>query len=82
MVDIVLVVVLSIYWASDSRYFERFWLSLLPLPEPRLARQPMADAGNGIGAYVRSEIAQSLLAGALLGAGYHLLGLSYPAYWP
>ena len=79
VVDIVLVVVLSIYWASDCAYFERFWLSLLPLPERASARDLWRMLETELGAYVRSEIAQSLLAGVLLGAGYHLLGLSYPA---
>ena len=32
-----------------------------------------------LGAYARSEIIQSLLAGVVLGAGFYLLGLNYPA---
>ena len=32
-----------------------------------------------LGAYARSEIVQSLLAGVVLGTGFYLLGLNYPA---
>ena len=79
MVDIVFVIVLSIYWAIDRAYFERLWLSLLPLPQRVSARQLWRMLETELGAYARSEIAQSLLAGVVLGAGYYLLGLNYPA---
>ncbi len=78
MVDIVFVIVLSIYWAIDRAYFERLWLSLLPLPQRVSTRQLWRALETELGAYTRSEIAQSLLAGVVLGAGYYLLGLNYP----
>ncbi len=79
VVDLVFVIVLSIYWAIDRAYFERLWLSLLPLPQRVSARQLWRMLESELGAYARSEIAQSLLAGVVLGAGYYLLGLNYPA---
>lgn len=79
VVDVVLAIVLSIYWAIDREYFERLWLSLLPLPQRVSARNVWRLLETELGAYARSEIAQSLLAGVLLGAGFHLLGLNYPA---
>ena len=39
VVDVVFVIVLSIYWAIDRAYFERLWLSLLPLPQRVSARK-------------------------------------------
>ena len=79
VVEVVFVIVLSIYWAIDRAYFERLWLSLLPLPQRASARQIWRMLETELGAYARSEIAQSLLAGVVLGAGYYLLGLDYPA---
>jgi predicted PurR-regulated permease PerM len=79
VVDTVFVIVLSIYWAADREYFERLWLALLPLPQRVSARQLWRMLESELGAYARSEIIQSLLAGIVLGAGFYLLGLDYPA---
>ena len=78
-VDILFVVVLSIYWTIDRTYFERLWLSLLPVPQRISARALWRLLEGELGAYARSEIAQSLLAAAVLGTGFYLLGLDYPA---
>ena len=78
VIDIVFVVVLSIYWTIDREYFERLWLSLLPLPHRVSARKLWRMLEVELGAYVRSEITQSLLAGIALGIAFHLLGLNYP----
>ena len=74
----ILVLFLSIYWASDQIRFERLWLSLLPAEERARARSIWRAVEAGIGAYLRSEVAQSLLAGIVLAAGFSLIGLSYP----
>ncbi len=79
VVDVVFVIVLSIYWAADRAYFERLWLALLPLPQRISARQLWRMLETELGAYARSEIIQSLLAGIVLGTGFYLLGLDYPA---
>ena len=60
-------------------YFERLWLSLLPMPQRISARNLWRMLEAELGAYARSEITQSLLAGLLLAAGFYLLGLKYPA---
>ena len=73
-----LVIVISIYWSADSVRFERLWLSLLT-PELRMrARATWRQIDSGLGAYIRSEVAQCLLAGALLTPIFFLLGLPYP----
>jgi putative permease len=79
LIDFVFVIVLSIYWTIDREYFERLWLSLLPLPHRVSARTLWRMLEAELGAYARSEIAQSLLAGIVLWAGFHALGLRYPA---
>lgn len=69
---------LSIYWSINQIHFERLWLSLLPSELRGHARDIWRTIESDLGAYIRSELAQSLLAGLLLGFGYWLLGSPYP----
>ncbi len=69
---------LSIYWILDQAHFERLWLSLLPPGQRMRARDIWQTVESDLGAYIRSEAAQSLLAGLLLGLGYWALGSPYP----
>jgi predicted PurR-regulated permease PerM len=70
---------LSIYWSINQIHFERLWLSLLPSEQRKQARSIWRRVEPDIGAYLRGEVIQSLLAGLLLGLGYWLLGSPYPA---
>ena len=70
---------LSIYWGINQNHFERLWLSLLPSEQRTPARDIWRTLERDLGAYIRSEIIQSLLAVMLLGLGYRLLGSPYPA---
>jgi predicted PurR-regulated permease PerM len=72
------VLVLSIYWTVDQVHFERLWLSLLPAEQRARAREIWREIEGGVGAYLRSELTQSLLAGLLLGLAFWLIGLDYP----
>jgi putative permease len=74
-----IVVVMSIYWSVDQARLERLWLSLLPAGERARALDIWRAMETGLGAYLRSELIQSFLAGLLLGAGYWILRLPYPA---
>jgi predicted PurR-regulated permease PerM len=76
---VLIVVVLSFYWSINQAHFERLWLSLLPSSLRREARGIWRIIESHIGAYVRSQVIQSLLAGLLFGLGYWLLGSPYPA---
>ncbi len=69
---------LSTYWSMNQIYFERLWLSLLPPGQRKQARGIWRTIELDLGAYVRSEVVQSLLASLLLGIGYWFLGSSYP----
>jgi putative permease len=69
---------LSIYWGINQIHFERLWLSLLPPEQRKQARDIWMTIEPHLGAYIRSEVAQSLLAGLLLGIGYWVLGSPYP----
>jgi predicted PurR-regulated permease PerM len=70
---------LSIYWSINQNHFERLWLSLLPSEQRTHARDVWRTLQQELGAYIRSEIIQSLLAVLLLGIGYWMLGSPFPA---
>jgi len=72
------VIFLSIYWSMDQILFERLWLSLLPPEQRSRMRDIWQTVESDLGSYIRSEVAQSLLAALLLGLGYWLLGSPYP----
>jgi putative permease len=74
-----LILFLSIYWSINQIHFERLWLSLLPSEQRKHAREIWRMIEPDLGAYIRSELVQSLLAVFLLSIGYWLLGSPYPA---
>ena len=76
---LIVILFLSIYWSVNQNHFERLWLSLLPSEQRTNARDIWRTLEQDLGAYMRSEIIQSLLAVLLLGFGYWLLGSPYPA---
>ena len=76
--QLLIVLVLSIYWSADQEHFKRLWLSLLPLQARARARAVWQNIETGFGAYLRSQVIQSVLAVILLGLGYQALGLQYP----
>ena len=73
-----LILVLSIYLSIDYIRFERLWLSLLPVKQREQARSVWRALESGLGAYIRSEIVQSLMAAILLGPIYAAIGVQYP----
>lgn len=79
MSGFLVILFLSIYWSINQNHFERLWLSLLPSEQRKHARDIWRTLEHDLGAYIRSEIIQSLLAVLLLGLGYWLLGSPYPA---
>jgi predicted PurR-regulated permease PerM len=77
---IFIILFLSLYWSINQIHFERLWLSLLPSGQRKQARGIWRTVEPDIGAYTRSQVIHSLLAGLLLGLGYWLLGAPYPAF--
>ncbi len=77
--DAFIILFLSLYWSINQVHFERLWLSLLPSGQRSQARDIWRTIELDLGAYIRSEVVQSLLAALLLGLGYWLLGSPYPA---
>ena len=75
---IAIVIVLSLYWSADQFRFERLGLSLIPEEHHPKALHVWRSVETGVGAYLRSEIVQSVLAGLLLWLVYSMMGIRYP----
>lgn len=76
---IAIILVLSAYWSADQGRFERISVSLFH-PDHRVkAIHVWKAVESGVGAYIRSTLIQSILVGLLLGMGYWIIGLRYPA---
>jgi predicted PurR-regulated permease PerM len=75
---ILIIVVLSLYWSADRAHFERLWLSVLPANRRIQARSIWQTTETTLGAYLRSEIIQAVLAVVLLAFGYQIIQLDYP----
>ncbi|MBP7686871.1 MAG: AI-2E family transporter [Thermoflexales bacterium] len=76
--QLLIVLVLSMYWSVDQEHFKRLWLSLLPFQARARAREVWQNIETGFGAYLRSQVVQTVLALILLGLGYQVLGVPYP----
>lgn len=76
--QLLVAIVLSIYWTADRVHFERLWLSLLP-PEQRIrARSLWRRIEAAVGAYIGSKMVQAVAAGGLLTVANLLIGVEYP----
>jgi putative permease len=75
---VLVVLFLSLYWIANQIHFERLWLSLLPSGQRKRAREIWRTIEPDLGAYIRTQVIHSLLAGLLLGLGYWALGSPYP----
>lgn len=79
LTGVFVILFLSIYWGINQIHFERLWLSLLPSSQRKQARGIWRIVETDTGAYIRSQVILSLLAGLLLGIGFWALGSPYPA---
>jgi putative permease len=75
---VVVILLLTIYWIINQIHFERLWLSLLPSGQRKQARGIWRTIEPDLGAYIRSQVILSLLAGVVLGLGYWVIGSPYP----
>lgn len=75
---VLVILFLSVYWSIDRVHFERLWLSLLPSGWRAQVRDIWRTVEPEVGAYIRNEAIQSILAGLLLSLGYWVLGSPYP----
>jgi putative permease len=75
---VLVILFLTIYWSINQIHFERLWLSLLPSGQRKQARGIWRTIEPDLGAYIRTQVVHSLLAGLLLGLGYWVLRSPYP----
>ncbi len=76
--EFVLSIFLSLYWTADRNRFERLWFSLLAAEQRIRTRKVWRKLEGDVGAYLRSEIVQTVLAVILFAVGYSLIGVQYP----
>ncbi len=78
ILNVLIIVVLSLYWSIDRVHFERLWLSLLDVEKRQRARETWRAIEHATGAYLQREVVQSLVAGFMLGIGFWVFGQPYP----
>jgi predicted PurR-regulated permease PerM len=76
--EFMLSIFLSLYWTADRNRFERLWFSLLPVEQRIRTRMVWRKLEATVGAYLRSEIVQTILAILIFALGYSLIGIKYP----
>lgn len=76
--QIFLALVVSVYWSADEWHFERLFLSILPSAHRIRLRDLWRQVERNVGAYLRSELFQTLFVGFLLTVGFWAAGMSYP----
>ena len=72
--EFMLSIFLSLYWTADRNRFERLWFSLLPAEQRIRTRLVWRKLESTVGAYLRSEIVQTVLAVLIFAVGYNLWG--------
>lgn len=76
--ELVVILMLSVFWSASSQGFERLWLSLVPVDQRAPAREAWEAIQIGVGEQVRNDLVQSLLVTVLLLAGFHAMGVAHP----
>lgn len=77
--QLVIILILSIYWSVDRVHFERLWLSLIPVDQRTRARAAWRAIEDGVGDYIIGEVVQSYLVVLILWLGFTWIGLPQPA---
>ncbi|HQY91198.1 AI-2E family transporter [Caldilinea sp.] len=76
--ELALAFVISVYWSMGNDRFERIWLSLVAPAQRTSLRRFINDLEARIGAYVRSELAQTVMVAAVLAMIFILINLHSP----
>jgi len=76
--ELALAFVIAVYWSMGNNRFERIWLSLIPPAQRTTVRRFINDLEARVGAYVRSELAQTVVVTAVLAVSFILLNFHSP----
>jgi len=77
VVEVVLVIVMSIYWLFAKPGLREFFLSLFPSSRRDSAGSVLEEIGQTIGGYVRAELLTAILIGLITWVGLSLIGVQY-----
>lgn len=75
--EMILIPVLAFYFVLDSRSLKREFVFLIPRPRVREVLLILRRSGEIMRHYVIGQAFLALLAGVVVGAGLHLLGVNY-----
>lgn len=78
LAQFVVLVFLSLYWSLENEWFERLWLSLVPVAQRTRARSTWHAVEENVGMHIRSELVQVVLSFLILWACFWALGIGYP----
>jgi predicted PurR-regulated permease PerM len=78
LAQFIVLIFLGLYWSLENEWFERLWISLLPANRRQRARRTWHAVETNVGAHIRSELTQSVVAFFLLWAGFWAMGIDYP----
>lgn len=76
--QVIVILILSLYWSADRVHFERLWMSLIPVDLRIQARTMWRNIEAGAGKYILGEIVQSYLVVLILWIGFSWIGLPQP----
>jgi predicted PurR-regulated permease PerM len=79
VIDLVLVLILSIYLCSNGARIAQWLKTETPGPAKSRARALVSTVNRVIGGYIRGVLLLALLIGVLVGVGMAVLGVPYPA---
>jgi predicted PurR-regulated permease PerM len=77
-VEIVLVVVMSIYWLVVSPALYDFALSLVPQSQRARTREILGEMSSTMGGFIRATVIDGLLVGAITYVGLLIIGVEFP----
>lgn len=76
--ELVVVVIMSIYWLSTKDQLRRFTLSFFPPDHRERADELLTEMGTVLGGYLRTVTLSAIIVGGVVYLGLTLLGVEYP----
>jgi predicted PurR-regulated permease PerM len=75
--EIIIVLVMSVYWLIAAPALCRFTLSLFPTTRRQQADRVLREVGQTMGGYVRASVLDAFLVGVVVYAGLLIIGVDY-----
>ena len=78
LTDVIVIVVLAIYWLAGSPGLARFVTTLVPPSRRDRSARLLHDIGQAMGGYVRGAAINAVVMAILAGVGLAIIGVDYP----